>query len=404
MTGESPPSRLTGLALAVISVVLTLGLAEFVLREFLPVRGMIYELDERYLFRHVPGSRKLAHPAGMDWPKVLVKINADGRRGDERALFRPIHRVVVYGDSFISAEGTAEAATYVAQLETLLSAQFGATKVLNAGVTGYGVDQESLRIEDEIAGLKPDLVVVAVFAGNDFGDLLRDKLYRLDANGQLERNLPILDEALREDFLASARLSRIQIVRAAQVAYRQWRSPQPAHTHEPEATAGSASVLLPHRIAEYQSYVLDRDNVVRNLLDDEYDADVSLEPESASARYRMLLMDRVVNRIHDTVVRHGAHLLLLIIPESCDVSERCGASQLRRSYSAYRPTGLTSAIEAIARRQGIVFVNLFEPFRQHVADGLYYRFDQHWSPEGQLRAARLSARVIAAAGLIGSSK
>jgi hypothetical protein len=405
MTGESPrSSRLTSLMLVVISVVLTLGLAELVLREFLPVRGMIYELHERYLFRHVPGSRKLAHPAGLDWPKVLVKINAEGRRGDERSLFRAIHRVVVYGDSFISAEGTAEAATYVAQLETLLSARFGATKVLNAGVTGYGVDQESLRIEDEIAGLKPDLVVVAVFAGNDFGDLLRDKLYRLDTNGQIERNMPILGEALREDFLASAGLSRIQIVRAVQVAYRQWRSPQTAHTLEPTASAGSASVLLPHRIAEYNSYVLDGDNVVRNLLADEYDADVSLEPESASARYRVLLMDRVVNRIHDIVVRHGAHLLLLIIPESCDVTERCDASRLRRSYSGYRPAGLTSALEAIAQRQGLVFLNLFEPFRQHVDDELYYRFDQHWSPAGQLLAARLSTRVIADAGLIGSNK
>jgi hypothetical protein len=246
--------------------------------------------------------------------------------------------------------------------------------------------------------------VVAVFAGNDFGDLLRDKLYRLDTNGQIERNMPILGEALREDFLASAGLSRIQIVRAVQVAYRQWRSPQTAHTLEPTASAGSASVLLPHRIAEYNSYVLDGDNVVRNLLADEYDADVSLEPESASARYRVLLMDRVVNRIHDIVVRHGAHLLLLIIPESCDVTERCDASRLRRSYSGYRPAGLTSALEAIAQRQGLVFLNLFEPFRQHVDDELYYRFDQHRSPAGQLLAARLSTRVIADAGLIGSNK
>ena len=163
-------------------------------------------------------------------------------------------------------------------------------------------------------------------------------------------------------------------------------------------------MLLPHRIAEYESYVLRGDNVVRNLLSDEYDADVSLDPESDSARYRVLLMDRVVDRIHDTVVRHGAKLLLLIIPESCDVSERCDVSQLRHAYAGYRPSGLTSALEAIARRQGIVCLNLFEPFRQHAADGLYYQFDQHWNPEGQLLAARLSTRAIAGAGLIGSNK
>src|SRR6185436_5789593 len=70
-------------------------------------------------------------------------------------------------------------------------------EVINAGVTAYGPDQACLRIEDEVARLDPDLVVLAVFADNDFGDLARDKIFRLDGDGRLRENHPRLSPKLR---------------------------------------------------------------------------------------------------------------------------------------------------------------------------------------------------------------
>jgi len=49
---------------------------------------MIYALGDRYLFRQIPGSRKLDNPIGETWSKVLVRVNAVGRRGDELSLAR----------------------------------------------------------------------------------------------------------------------------------------------------------------------------------------------------------------------------------------------------------------------------------------------------------------------------
>lgn len=40
-------------------------------------------------------------------------------------------------------------------------------------------------MEDQIGPLKPDLVIFAIYGGNDFGDLMRNKLYQLDQNQQL---------------------------------------------------------------------------------------------------------------------------------------------------------------------------------------------------------------------------
>jgi lysophospholipase L1-like esterase len=399
------PAWRVRVALVLASVALALGVTEVVLREFMPVRGMIYALDDRYLFHQIPGSRKLANAAGEEWPKVLVRINAAGRRGDESGWPRAARRVVVYGDSFISAEYTPEPETYVAQLERLLDARVDRTVVLNAGVTGYGVDQESLRIEDDLPRLRPDLVVVAAYAGNDFGDLLRDKLYRLGEDGRLVRNVPVIDEALREQFQAPFQLSSIQIVRAMQSAFERWttrRAGRPAQG-PPAGPQDPTARRQANRVAEYEEYIVRGDNVVRNLLADEYDADVSVAPDSPSARYRLLLMDRVIERIRQETDRNGARLLLLIIPERCDVAGTCGASQARRRYPGYRPSGLTDALAAIARRQGVACLDLFESFQRGGSADLYHPLDEHWNARGQLLAARLSAERILGAGLLGAT-
>ncbi len=394
------PARL---ALVFASTAIMLGITELVFREFLPVRGMLYMLDDRYLFRHIPGSRKLAGAAGENGRKVLVTINAAGRRGDESALRQAVHRVVVYGDSFVSAEYTPESDTYVSQLERLLNARVGVTKVLNAGVTGYGVDQERLRIEDDLPVIRPDLVIVAVYSGNDFGDLLRNKLSRLDDDGRLVPNVPVIDPALRRDFHAPFELSSIQIVRAFQSTYERWARGRANRAAPPAALVDPTAARLANRQAEYEDFVVRGDNVVRNLLADEYDADVSLEPDSPSARYRVRLMDRLVERIREDTSRSGARLLFLIIPEWCDVSGACEASQARRRYPGYRPAGLTEALAAIAQQRGITYLNLFEPFQHGGAAGLYHPFDEHWNGRGQQLAARLSADLILRAGLLNAS-
>jgi hypothetical protein len=157
---------------------------------------------------------------------------------------------------------------------------------------------------------------------------------------------------------------------------------------------------LANRESEYQDFVVRGDNVVRNLLADEYDADVSLEPDSPSARYRVRLMDRVVERIQQTTSRSGVRLLFLIIPEWCDVNGTCEASQARRRYPGYRPAGLTEALTTIAQQRGVTYLNLFEPFQHGGAAGLYHPFDEHWNGRGQELAARLSADLILRTGLL----
>ena len=398
-TRARPRARLLSAAVVVVATLVALGAAELVLRTWLPVRGIIYTLDDRYLYRHIPGSRRLADAGDDGWPGVLVRINAAGRRGDESGLSRGARRVIVYGDSYVSAEYTPESQTFAAELERQLTERLGATEVLNAGVTGYGPDQVMLRMEDELPTLRPALTIVALYAGNDFGDLLRNKLFRLDEQGTLAPNQPSIGDDLRRAFTVPLEWSSIQVVRAVQSARdRASRQSEPA----PPVAMDRTAVRLENRIAEYQSYIVAGDNVVRNLMADEYDADVSLEPGSPSASYRTRLMAAMLERLRRTADASGSKLLLVIIPEMCDGGAPCSETEARRRFPGYRPDGLTDALVAQARTLGVAHLNLFAPFKNAGAGTLYYPRDQHWNPEGQRLAATAVAKMIAESALLGS--
>src|SRR5208282_2438668 len=109
------------------------------------------------------------------------------------------------GDSFIQGDFSRTEDTFTERLKAHLSEKMGnRVEVVNAGVAGYGPDQELRRMETELPVLKPNLVIVAIFAGNDFGDLLRDKLYRLSSDGSLQDNpSEFLDDAIVRDMTQS---------------------------------------------------------------------------------------------------------------------------------------------------------------------------------------------------------
>lgn len=385
------------------SVLITLAAAELVFRTYLPVRGLTYQLDDRYLFSYIPGSHKIVTPAGLSWPKVLVRINEHGRRGDESAYPQADHRLIVYGDSFVAAEYTPERETYVRQLEQILNAGAPRTSVLNAGVTGYGVDQQALRIEDEMASLQPHLVIVTIYAGNDSGDLLRNKLYRLDATGHLQRNTPVIGDAVRRQFASADDLSPLHVIRALQTiaGRRASGAADPSDLSASPATARDPTTRhLMLRREEYEAYVVRRDDVVVNILADGYDADVALEPLSSSARYKVRLMEQLIEHLRQVVASRRTRLLLVIVPEHCDVDPTCAISAVRRQYPGYTAAGLSDTFESIARGQGVVAVNLYEAFRANGGSALYYESDGHWKPQGQALAAKLVADAIVAGKLL----
>ena len=162
---------------------------------------------------------------------------------------------------------------FVARLAARLHRGTGPpVEVVNGGVAGYGPDQAALRLEDDIAPLRPDLVVVAVFAGNDFGDLIRNRIFHLDGAGRLVERTRVIGADLRAEFDEAERQARgSHLIRGL------WdllvRPALPPHEVLPP---GGYAYLLSRRRREFQLGANGLE--VAHVLGDPYDADVSLTP------------------------------------------------------------------------------------------------------------------------------
>ena len=381
--------------LATTLVLLALG-GELVLRYLFRLGTIVWRVHEDYLHEHLPGSRKLFihHPRnGGDW--VRVSINDAGFRGDRLDVPAMDDRILVYGDSFVAAEFTPLANTFVIQLGDRLSELTGNPyEMINAGVSAYGPDQIAKRMTRDIAELKPRAVVLAVTAANDSGDLIRNKLYALGPRGSIQARRFEISPRLRRNLERQrhTELGWVRLARAVQraipqriEAMRQGRDPRP----RPVVTT-----LLERCEADMNDAA---SPTVSNLFTDQYDADVSFRPRSAAARSKRQLMSAVLGLIGEQVREAGIPLLLVAIPSPIDITEdHFGLVVDWSDHPDYRRTTLTDAIAEAGRIHEIETVDLYAPFRENDPESLYFSFgNDHWNSRGQALAAEIVAPRLA---------
>lgn len=378
---------------SVISLLCLEIVGEFILG---PRHRPIFQFDEQLIFKFVPNRTSvMTHAPVNGGATVAHRINSQGFRGAELRPSGEAPRVVVYGDSFIHALYATDEETFPVQLSNALRAQSGRSfEVLNAGVSSYGPDQIALKMRGELASLRPDLVVVAIFAGNDYGDLLRNKIFRLGADGRLVENRWRLDPSVRLWLDLSQKESILKR------AVRSSLGPRGVPAQAP-AEITSAKFLLAEAEREYRSFVVERDDLVTNTHVDYYSADISLTPDSASARYKVALMRAVLGLISETAARQGVPLAFLFIPHPADVSDSdAWGLRDRRNFPRYDGRNLTAPLEESARALNVPFVNLQPLFSAHDVAGLYLGgYDDHWNAAGQKLAAEAMAEMLHRYGL-----
>ncbi len=107
---------------------------------------------------------------------VAIRVNAHGERSDAEIPFERTpgkRRLLVIGDSFSFGHGV-EAAQGAGRLR--LESLLPASEVVNLAVTGYGTDQQVLRLEKRGLAYQPDVVILGLFEGNVFRNVKREQM------------------------------------------------------------------------------------------------------------------------------------------------------------------------------------------------------------------------------------
>src|SRR6195952_364520 len=151
---------MTIVTLAVLEIILrVVDLRE--LREGVSERSLSYQYDAELGWMPVPGSSASVTNART----IQVHHNGLGLRDDEFTL-DATPAIMVLGDSFVWGLD-AEAGE---RFTELLKPRIAGTKILAAGVSGYGTDQEYLLLKKLWPQVKPSVVVLIFCTDNDRQD------------------------------------------------------------------------------------------------------------------------------------------------------------------------------------------------------------------------------------------
>jgi lysophospholipase L1-like esterase len=194
-----------GLLTATFSLAVLFGGLEVALRlkGGAPSLQPLFMDDSTVGYRPRPGA--FLHYATSEFTSD-IQINSLGVRDEEfgpKALTE--RRIVVIGDSMVMAIQVPLAQTFVKQLQQALNRPAGLVRyrVVDAGVQGYGTVEEYLFLKETIDRLQPDVVLVAVFVGNDAVEA-GDAAWRLSP----KRAVPRLQRVAAAGGLWGRRLAR----------------------------------------------------------------------------------------------------------------------------------------------------------------------------------------------------
>ena len=383
-------------------------LSEGFLRLLFPHAGpaaSAYEFHPDYLMTLKPGVEKTFFGLLANGNTAIRwQTNARGFRGAPLEE-NPDLKIMVYGDSNVQARFSSLKDTFSHRLETALESRLGTNvDVINAGVIGFGPDQSLLKFRKEADVYRPNIVIFHVFADNDFGDLLRNRLFELAPDGKLvetphERKLLEEEKArLTPDANAVSPWSSLYLVQMARNFKKNLTWFFAKSDSDREKRDKSDEILRYFAEKGAAEYAVYRDRKPRrfSLLADQYDLDVATDIESESARAKIALMDRVLRQARDFAASRNTKFFVLIQPSSRDLTENLSPNYRDLAkFSGYGRNNLSSAVDKICRRAGIGRINLFDIFMKNDPQTLYFKkADGHWSDAGQALAAEATADYV----------
>ena len=167
------------IGLAGLSILIALGLLEFVARQFLPPpylndNGNLWRCERTLGWRGKPNTVTTINTEGYIHE---VTRNSAGMHDREyvQQKDKNVFRILVLGDSFIEARQVAGQQTSQEIIESFLNAASGSNiryEVVSAGASAWGPAQELMYFRTEGRFYDPDLVLAFWYPANDLSDVL----------------------------------------------------------------------------------------------------------------------------------------------------------------------------------------------------------------------------------------
>ena len=386
--------------LAITSVILIS--AEFSLRLIFPgkilekinVADLAYTHDPDVIISLKPNITKEFKNSDINGGEVITwKTNSLGYRGEE-IDDNAKYRILVYGDSNIQARFSRFEDTFSQKLKYFLNKEKNNVEVINAGLVGAGPDQSLLRFIGDANVIKPDMMILHLFADNDYGDIIRNRLFELDADEQLVRTSFVIkqDQQITEsetgllDYLRSLLLTRS--------AVKLFTKDESALSRD-EKIEAAIEKMEGEDEQEYMNYKSGEERISSHFAD-HYDIDIATRPDSDAARIKKLLMHKVLGKLKVETDNKNVHLLVVVLPAVADVltDNTILARNDLSKYKKYNYRNLTDPINIICNTLELHCVHLMESFLDNNPHTLYLKEDNHWSDEGQALSASIVSKYI----------
>jgi len=309
-------------------------------------------------------------------------------------------RVVVIGDSFVFGSGVVRGDVFTSRLSRA-DPQFN---VWNFGVPGGGPFNALYLWRDFGREVRPQLVIVAVYAGNDASDAKREASearprfvlvararmlwHRLRASAGVGKRAAVKAPAAFHGWNAFGvdnPATEEALLAAAQKRGVPTDSVKARFAAIPDSLKADALAFRsnPFNLAEA---VLDPDGLQHNLLLD-----------TPGMKQGWDALESALTRLQRSVESAHAKMLLVCIPAAVQVDSTYwwpAKLGVRLDDRVLHDTVFQDRLAQFARKQQLPYIDLLPAMRKRTSSRLYYRQDGHWTAAGHDVAARAIAERL----------
>jgi hypothetical protein len=395
------------LALVTLGILVSLLFAEFLLR--------VTRLGKADFYTYDSTRGWTLKPNASGWERgetnTYLRVNRYGLRGPEISLQRPKDtlRIAVLGDSFTEAQQVPEEQTFSAVMQRELSkcpivaaasntsangqssTGFNAVEVLNFGCDGYGTAQELLTLQTQVWRFSPQVVVLAVFTGNDIrnnsavleGDKCRP-FFVLDGE-RLIRGGPFdADLQFRTSCMMRFESRHFQVLNMLGHARSVLRSR--IRARHVNAAVGPA----PEVRGEVRGQELGLNNIIYK------------EPVDQVWRDAWKITEEEVEMVHREAAAQGALFLALTLSNGIQVEPDPAVRQNYAKWLGVRDLLYPDhRLKVLAERDGFQLLNLAPALQAYAEQHRVFlhgfrnlRSEGHWNAEGHRAAGELISKKL----------